>query len=871
MSYSTTSKPNIIVNQDISYQILGHYTKEDLNNLVLPFYTAFNYSTRSAPTNVPDAYKATSGVTLYKLFYNTNIPELGKKVQVSGIVAVPDMLDGSSAGLVSWQHGTVLSPDEVDSRVIIPADTNNIFSITTAAGETVTSGSAETLFNIALLAGNKHFIVTGADYLGLGDSTAPEAYFVKNPTVVTTLDQLSSTNEFLNTIGIQTDKLFLNGWSQGALNTQWLSQKLQLLNVPITASAYAAPPTDLVANIRHWATEERQIPQNPHAPPVWIAVAGTKALQSYEDYFKITNLIDTAIKPQYHSLIMAIINDPNLVDWFRSDNNTIYFNKGKTFTTNDGKSVTEIKGFTAKECFVDGFTDRYVADPISTFFKDLDKASPYNWTYSFPAKFYYGTGEEVIPSNIVENSMVFIGSSATPIKVEGADHRGTFLYSLFNTSVAADGTSKNIGQWFSNLDQAQLNKTHLDVQSGYITASGQSYSHVGTKISVVSPADNLTSIIEVRSVASDGSYKVIGSIGKTASSGSMHQFLGSESLGIQSANHLEFARVTENGNTETLVNKIIPDSSGFKVDLFSPTASSTKPVISLLVNEISNPQNLSNQVASTQSNATSDFLNLHKGDALDIAFYKGNAFNGGVSLVKIDQSPLSGLPLNTVESTSPDNPAFQNAVNGNLISIFGNQTHAAGKTYWIAPEDGVYAVVANTDDHKVFTFGATSSLDARPHVQVIGDNLFGFETGVGAGNDSSYNDIIVQVSPDINIGKFISSLYDVAFDRKADTNGFAFWEQSAIDKRLNTISIVDAFMQSTEYLNVFGATVTNDDFVLKLYANSFNRLPSELEKGYWVNQLSHGMGRDVAIANFAASDEMMKIIGSTPDTYLSPA
>ena len=83
---------------------------------------------------------------------------VAEEVDVTGLLAVPRGLRGPLP-LVSWQHGTVLSFDEVPSNLTRLADPAYVV---TDEGD-----SLETLFNVHRLAG-RGFALVAADYLGKG-------------------------------------------------------------------------------------------------------------------------------------------------------------------------------------------------------------------------------------------------------------------------------------------------------------------------------------------------------------------------------------------------------------------------------------------------------------------------------------------------------------------------------------------------------------------------------------------------------------------------------------------------------------------------------------------------------------------------------
>lgn len=104
-------------------------------------------------------------------------------------------------------------------------------------------------FMIAQFAG-QGYIVIGADYFGMGDSTEPEGYMVKGSHQQATVDMLLAGQKVIRELGFQTGDLFLAGWSQGGFVTMALLEKLEEFGIPVAAAATASAPIDLSAAMK---------------------------------------------------------------------------------------------------------------------------------------------------------------------------------------------------------------------------------------------------------------------------------------------------------------------------------------------------------------------------------------------------------------------------------------------------------------------------------------------------------------------------------------------------------------------------------------------------------------------------------------------
>ncbi|KQT24872.1 MAG: twin-arginine translocation signal domain-containing protein [Bradyrhizobium sp.] len=395
-------------------------SKERLDKLAATFYAVFNEG-NILPAPFPDKFAARNDVELRRIVTFTRIPETGERVEVSGLLAVPAGARGALP-LVSWQHGTILSFDEVPSNLLRLDDQkyelrDNVDSI-------------ETLFNIQRFAGNGYAVVA-ADYVGKGPYRRgrSEAYAVKGATVQCCLDVLSAGQRELRTLGLRQSSLFLNGWSQGALNTQWLKQEMQRRDIKVRAAAAESPFNNLAESFHYWSNPAAYIPASESSypmPPAWITPCIIVLLGSYRRYYGLNDLFKTAIKPQYRAFAEKYWTDYSL----------------------DGEIAKSIPP--AGDFLTDGFFDRFTNDTNSKFMRRLGDNGTTFWDYDSPIKFYYGMADEALPPRLVQPAIVAGGHFADGVPVKGASHRGTFLASLYGESTVLNG-SPTAFDWFNTL------------------------------------------------------------------------------------------------------------------------------------------------------------------------------------------------------------------------------------------------------------------------------------------------------------------------------------------------------------------------------------------------------------------------------------
>lgn len=358
-------------------------------------------------------------VDLHRIVTHTVVPETGERLKISGLLAVPVGARGD-VPLVSWQHGTILSFDQVPSNLTLLADPAR--ELTDAAD------SLETLFVVQRFAGQGHAVIA-ADYVGKGPfrDGRGEGYGVKGVTVRTCIDMLAAGQEALRSLGLRSSKLFLHGWSQGAINTQWLHQALRAKSRPVTATAVASPFNDLNEAWSFWTGFQtfalpKGVTSYPELPN-WISLCMIVALGSYELQYGLTGLLQSAIRPEFRDMALSY--------W---KNYQTEFDPNKPFPTGSNLLVPD---------FFEHATD----DRNSAFLRHLAANRASYWKYDAPIRFIYGLADEAIHPAMVYRALAAGGSLTKGVPVAGASHRATFLAGLYGDASTLGG-SENVLEWF---------------------------------------------------------------------------------------------------------------------------------------------------------------------------------------------------------------------------------------------------------------------------------------------------------------------------------------------------------------------------------------------------------------------------------------
>lgn len=118
----------------------------------------------------------------------------------------------------------------------------------------------------------------------------------------------------------------------------------------------------------------------------------------------------------------------------------------------------------------------------------------------------------------------------------------------------------------------------------------------------------------------------------------------------------------------------------------------------------------------------------------------------------------------------------------------------------------------------------------------------------------AFSDVSLAFDVDDNAGQ-VYRLYQAAFARTPDLPGLGGWI-TAMDSGQSLDQVAAAFAASEEFLNLYGATTSNEEFVTLLYLNALGRAPDGAGLDYWTNQIGSGLQtRAQVLAQFSESNE----------------
>lgn len=407
----------------VSFQLEGRTiaTVGRLDAEVAAAFPQFN-----AASILPDFDSARQGarydVALYRLTTTVVIPETGEVVSITGLLAMP-VGAGAKLPVVSWQHGTILSFDQVPSNLVKLADPAYRLSDST--------DSLETLFNVHRFAANG-FAVIAADYVGKGPlrNGRREGYAVKGVTTAACASMLRAGLAALESLGVTPGRLCLHGWSQGSLNTQWLHQALRNDGLEVEATAVASPFCDITEAWSYWAGHKTfPLPDGTSSypdVPDWVSLCMIIALGSYETYYGVTSLLESSVRPEYREMARKYWNDYVF----------------------DAESMQSFP--TSKTLLVPDFFEPGTDAKNRWFLEQAGRNGVTTWHYDRPVRFYMGLADEATHPDMTIPLVAANPGFADGIRIAGASHRATFLAGLYGEPDTLEGRT-NVLSWFRDV------------------------------------------------------------------------------------------------------------------------------------------------------------------------------------------------------------------------------------------------------------------------------------------------------------------------------------------------------------------------------------------------------------------------------------
>lgn len=228
-----------------------------------------------------------------------------------------------------------------------------------------------------------------------------------------------------------------------------------------------------------------------------------------------------------------------------------------------------------------------------------------------------------------------------------------------------------------------------------------------------------------------------------------------------------------------------------------------------------------------------------------------------------------------MQSTSIRNPTDNFGQAYNKLSSLGFDLYNQPQTEALYRHfiDGFQSSIQGTSaNDNIWVYTGTHSIDGGVGTDTLDLKVAKFVDSKISPSGGSYNinwnhgsDQISNVEriqfEDTNVALDISGtageayrIYKAAFDRAPDTGGLGFWI-SAMDHGSSLTSVAAGFIASPEFQKLYGANVSDRDYVTKLYNNVLDRNPDQGGYDFWLGALANGATRQDILVNFSESKE----------------
>lgn len=208
--------------------------------------------------------------------------------------------------------------------------------------------------------------------------------------------------------------------------------------------------------------------------------------------------------------------------------------------------------------------------------------------------------------------------------------------------------------------------------------------------------------------------------------------------------------------------------------------------------------------------------------------------------VSIDELVSSYLNQLSAPSPTEEPSAWLASLYENLL---GRSADEEGQAYWLSQlEQGL-------NPAQIVILFTLSAEAAATYSTLI-------ETTLSSADAVGNNGLTVEQS--------VTALYQSLLGRAPDEEGIAYW-QAQLDAQGDSDDLsllINSFLDSDEFANLSSAT---DDtlFIEALYANLFDRTPLESDVDYWVGRLTEGDSPSDIVEAFVESAEYLSLLGIT--------
>lgn len=160
--------------------------------------------------------------------------------------------------------------------------------------------------------------------------------------------------------------------------------------------------------------------------------------------------------------------------------------------------------------------------------------------------------------------------------------------------------------------------------------------------------------------------------------------------------------------------------------------------------------------------------------------------------------------------------------------------------------------------------GAVVDLTAANAVRISG--AFGNDVLDNIERVSFSDGVLVYNIPFDADAALVYRIYQASFARTPDEGGFRFWYDAHEQQDISFYDMADFFRTSPEFVQKYGANVSNNDYVYSLYGNVLQRAPDTPGLLFWQDVLNGGVyDRNELMLAFAGSAENVRLTAPNID------
>lgn len=315
-------------------------------------------------------------VDIYKVVYKTTYKD--ESIEASGLVILPQKKANEEFGMVSFQHGTIVSHSDAPSLVQAGDVEANLYASLSSAG----------------------FIVVVPDFIGFGASSEiAHPYYVEKATADAVTDNLKAAAELAQQKNVKfNEKLFLAGYSQGGYATLAAHKFIEesgLSGFNLVASFPAAGGYDVTGMQKYFFSLDQ------YSQPFYLGYVA----HAYTSYYEWTQPYTNFFKEPYAGKIDQL------------------FDGSKSASQINSALTNEISALVNQNLLLN------IGQPTFDYIRvAFGENSLTDWTPAIPVYFYHGDQDTTVPyQNSVEtyDQLILNGTSSSTISLTtlpGANH-----------------------------------------------------------------------------------------------------------------------------------------------------------------------------------------------------------------------------------------------------------------------------------------------------------------------------------------------------------------------------------------------------------------------------------------------------------------